>query len=84
MPFLLRRVLQTAASGNARVVDQRREAPKGVVRLQVRQSDFTTSARIVEAVNKKFDQAARADNAGLVSIAIPTTYSARTIEFQSF
>src|SRR5689334_1806692 len=41
-------------------------APKSVVRLQVRQSDFTTSARIVDAVNKKFDQAARADNAGLI------------------
>ena len=58
-------------------------APKGVVRLQVRQSDFTTSARIVEAVNKKFDQSARADNAGLVSIAIPTAYSTRTTEFIS-
>src|SRR6266568_4365357 len=29
-------------------------APKGVIHLQVRQSDFTTSARIVAAVNKKF------------------------------
>jgi len=54
-----------------------------VVRLQVRQSDFTTSARIVDAVNKKFDQAARADNAGLISIAIPPGYAARTTEFIS-
>ena len=30
--------------------------PKGVVRLQLRQSDFTTSARIVEAINKKFTE----------------------------
>ena len=58
-------------------------APKSVVRLQVRQSDFTTSARIVDAVNKKFDQAARADNAGLISIAIPPGYAARTTEFIS-
>jgi flagellar P-ring protein precursor FlgI len=58
-------------------------APKGVVRLQVRQSDFTTSARIVEAVNRKFENAARADNAGLVSIAIPSGYASRTIEFIS-
>ena len=28
--------------------------PKSTVRLQVRQSDFTTTTRIVEAVNKKF------------------------------
>src|SRR5215813_7510146 len=45
-------------------------APKGQIRLQVRQSDFTTSARIVEAVNRKFTSAAHAENAGLVSIAI--------------
>ena len=29
-------------------------APGGMVRLQLRQSDFTTSARIVEAINRKF------------------------------
>src|SRR4051794_4353357 len=28
--------------------------PRGAVRLQLRQSDFTTSARIVEAVQKRF------------------------------
>src|SRR5438132_10812452 len=51
-------------------------APKGVIRLQVRQSDFTTSARIVAAVNKKFTGAmataavpAHAESAGLISIA---------------
>src|SRR5690348_15663809 len=42
-------------------------APRGIVRLQLRQSDFTTSTRIVEAVNKRFAgaaPAARAENAG--------------------
>src|SRR5215467_1604980 len=29
-------------------------APKGVIRLQLRQSDFTTTTRIVDAVNKSF------------------------------
>src|SRR3954447_17297591 len=58
-------------------------APKGVIRLQVRASDFTTSARIVAAVNKKFDSAAHAENSGLVSIAIPADYSSRTTEFIS-
>ncbi len=57
--------------------------PKGVVRLQVRQSDFTTSARIVEAVNKKFQGIAHAENAGLVSVAIPAEFAARTTEFIS-
>jgi flagellar P-ring protein FlgI len=58
-------------------------APKSVVRLQLRQSDFTTSSRIVDAVNKKFDDAAKADNAGLVSIAVPPDYAARTTAFIS-
>src|SRR3954453_4591736 len=36
--------------------------PKGFVRLQLRQSDFTTSARIVESVGKRFAGAAKADS----------------------
>jgi flagellar P-ring protein FlgI len=60
-------------------------APKSVVRLQLRQSDFTTSARIEEAINKRFSNAARppaqADNAGLVSVTIPPDYMARPTEF---
>jgi flagellar P-ring protein precursor FlgI len=57
--------------------------PTGVVRLQVRQSDFTTSARIVEAVNKKFggDKAAKAENAGLIAVPVPAQYATRTPEF---
>src|SRR5215470_10516743 len=61
-------------------------APKGVIRLQLRQSDFTTSARIVEAVNKNFQAAAppaHAENSGLITISIPTDYAARTTEFVS-
>ena len=54
-----------------------------VIRLQVRHSDFTTSAHIVAAVNKKFESAAHAENGGLVSIAIPAEYSSRTTEFIS-
>jgi flagellar P-ring protein precursor FlgI len=60
-------------------------APKSAVRLQLRQSDFTTSARIVEAVNRQFSNAGRpaaqAENAGLVSVAIPPEYSSRVTEF---
>jgi flagellar P-ring protein precursor FlgI len=61
--------------------------PKSVVRLQLRQSDFTTSARIMEAVNQKFSNAshvaAQADNAGLVSVTIPAEYAGRATEFLS-
>jgi len=60
-------------------------APKSMVRLQLRQSDFTTSARIMEAINKKFSKgespAAQAENAGLVSVPIPAEYASRTTEF---
>jgi flagellar P-ring protein precursor FlgI len=60
-------------------------APKSAVHLQLRQSDFTTSARIVAAVNLKFPSAgppaAHAENAGLVSVAIPADYSSRVTEF---
>jgi flagellar P-ring protein precursor FlgI len=61
-------------------------APKGIIRLQVRQSDFTTTTRIVEAVNQKFKAGkpvAHADNAGLVSVVVPGEYSTRVTEFIS-
>jgi flagellar P-ring protein precursor FlgI len=54
------------------------------LRLQLRQADFTTSARIAEAVNKKFPMTvpvARAENAALVSIDTPASYQANTTEF---
>jgi flagellar P-ring protein FlgI len=59
--------------------------PKSVAHLQLREPDFTTSARIVEAVNKKFGSegkpAAHAENSGLVSVTIPAEYATRTTEF---
>lgn len=61
-------------------------APKGIIRLQVRQSDFTTTTRIVAAVNQKFNVGtapAHADNAGLVSVIVPAEYSTRVTEFIS-
>ena len=60
-------------------------APKGTIHLQLRQSDFTTSARIVEAVNTHFKAptAARAENSGLVSVPVPPDFASRTIEFIS-
>jgi flagellar P-ring protein precursor FlgI len=56
-------------------------APRDNVRLQLRQSDFTTSTRIVESIHKRFAEAARANSAGLVTVAIPPEYASRPTEF---
>jgi flagellar P-ring protein precursor FlgI len=61
-------------------------APKTVVRLQLRQSDFTTSQRIVDAINRKFAAAsptAHAENSGLVSVAVPPDFLSRPMEFMA-
>ncbi len=61
-------------------------APKGTIHLQVNRSDFTTTTRIVEAVNQKFQAEkvlAHAENAGLVSVAVPGEYATRVTEFIS-
>jgi flagellar P-ring protein precursor FlgI len=62
-------------------------APKSVVHLQLRQSDFTTSARIVDAVNRKFGSPespiAHAENPGLVAVAVPPEFASRTMEFMA-
>jgi flagellar P-ring protein precursor FlgI len=61
--------------------------PKGVVRLQLEQSDFTTSTRIVAAINKQFTGAAaplaRTESSGLVSVTIPPEFVSRSTEFIS-
>ena len=59
--------------------------PKSIVRLQLKQSDSTTSARIVEAINKKFEGSAvaHAESPGLVAVAIPAGFASRTTEFMA-
>jgi flagellar P-ring protein FlgI len=56
-------------------------SPNGALRLQLRRADFTTASRVVEAIAKRFAGAARADNAGVVSVTIPADYAARPTEF---
>lgn len=53
----------------------------GRVRLQLRQPDFTTAARLAKAINAKFQAAARCENAALVEVQVPEEYRARTVEF---
>jgi flagellar P-ring protein precursor FlgI len=60
-------------------------APSSHLKLQLHEADFTTAARVVDALNKHFSSGglamAKAESAGLVSIDIPANYSARPIEF---
>ena len=60
-------------------------APGSSIRLQLRQADFSTAARIAETVNRKFapqgTPLARAENSAVISVRIPEAYSARAIEF---
>jgi flagellar P-ring protein precursor FlgI len=58
--------------------------PGSVLRLQLRDADFTTAARIVQAVNKLLGSAgpiASAKNSGLVEIQIPSDFRNRSVEF---
>src|SRR5689334_12545823 len=58
--------------------------PGSVLRLQLHDADFTTAARIVQAVNKSFGSAgaiASAKNSGLVEVQIPAAFRNRSVEF---
>jgi flagellar P-ring protein precursor FlgI len=59
--------------------------PGARLRLQLRQADFTTAARIAETINKKFalggPSLARPENSALVSVDIPPAYTTRAAEF---
>jgi flagellar P-ring protein precursor FlgI len=60
-------------------------APSHQVKLQLHEADFITAARIAEAVNRHFtaeaNPIAHADNSGLVSVAIPASFSTHATEF---
>jgi flagellar P-ring protein precursor FlgI len=57
--------------------------PSETLRLQLHQADFSTAARIVQAVNEHFpaDSPAHAENSGAVVIQVPPTFASRTVEF---
>lgn len=57
--------------------------PSTKMKLQLRQADFTTAARIAEAVNKKYPetQIAHAESSGVVAVDPPAAYKNRTVEF---
>lgn len=59
--------------------------PSGRIKLQLKQEDFTTAARIAEAINQRFGgenaQPARAENSALVSVDPPAAYKGKAVEF---
>jgi len=61
-------------------------APRNSLRLQLRHSDFTTSSRIADAVNRHFGSTgnpspAHAESAGVVAVSIPNVFTAQPTEF---
>ncbi|MDX2179275.1 MAG: flagellar basal body P-ring protein FlgI [Bryobacteraceae bacterium] len=60
-------------------------APGAEIRLQLRQPDFSTAARIADAINKKFGAegvaVARAEHSGVVAVSTPAAWMPRTAEF---
>jgi flagellar P-ring protein FlgI len=61
-------------------------APPGdQIKLQLHRADFTTAARVVEALNKRFGPAkepvAHAENPALVVVNTPAVYANRRVEF---
>ena len=58
-------------------------APTGHIKLQLHQEDFTTAARVAEAINKNFSgqTVARAENAAVVTVNAPAAFVSRPVEF---
>jgi flagellar P-ring protein precursor FlgI len=60
-------------------------APKGNLRLQLREPDFTTALRISRVINAKFPDAANPlahpETSATIRVAIPDNYSNRVVEF---
>lgn len=59
--------------------------PGDLIRLQLRQADFTTAARIAAVINRKFAETgaaiARPENSAVVTVRTPANYRSRAVEF---
>ncbi len=59
-------------------------APGSEIRLQLRRADFTTAARVTNALNQKFgtdkQPVARAENSALLVLTVPAAYDKRRVE----
>jgi flagellar P-ring protein precursor FlgI len=60
-------------------------APGSKLTLQLHHADFTTAARVADAINRRFagsgPPVARAESAAAVTVAVPADYSAIIVEF---
>lgn len=56
-------------------------APTDKFRLQLRQADFSTAARITEALNQRFPNAAHAESSAAVLVTVPPSFASRSVEF---
>ena len=59
--------------------------PSSRIKLQLREADFTTAARVVEIINQHFSPGrapiARAESSAVVVVNAPASYSTRPVEF---
>jgi flagellar P-ring protein precursor FlgI len=58
-------------------------APTDHFRLQLQQADFSTAARIAEALNRRYPDTAHAESSGAVLVTIPASFSSHIVEFVS-
>lgn len=56
-------------------------AGKSSLRLNLAQSDFTTTSRVVAVINQNFKGAAGSNDGGSVMVQIPEEYTSRPIDF---
>jgi flagellar P-ring protein precursor FlgI len=57
-------------------------APTEHVQLNLRQADFSTAARVAEAVNQRFEGAiAQAKNSVVIRVTVPPRYASKVIDF---
>lgn len=59
--------------------------PVARIKLQLKQADFTTAARIADAINQRFGEGAtppaRADNSAVITVETPDLFKGKVVEF---
>jgi flagellar P-ring protein precursor FlgI len=53
------------------------------IRLQLRETDFTTASRIAASLNRKYGNVAHAENGRVVAVTPPAAYAGRGVDFVS-
>lgn len=69
---------------NGAIVEQAAPSvmPEGEIRLQLHQADFTTSARMADAINQHFGgELARCETSGSIQVSVPPSFAGKTVQF---